>query len=88
VQRASKADSTSRAVMGLLYHRPGAPLNKSPRWRAPSLWMGCKAQTAAIAHAIARICNAADRRRVGCATREGLVQRCPQPAQPLKTHRL
>ena len=41
--------------------------------------MGCKARSAAIAEAIASICNAADRRRQGCAAREGLVQRCPKP---------
>ena len=38
--------------------------------------MGCKAQTTAIAVAIARICNAADRPKQRCAVREGLVQRC------------
>ena len=56
--------------------RPKATLNKSPRWRAPWFGMGCKAQTAAIAAAIARMCNAADRPKQGCAAREGLVQRC------------
>jgi|GEM_PF-3583500 len=40
--------------------------------------MGCKAQTAAIAAAMARICNAADRPRYGCAAREGLNQHCPK----------
>ena len=45
-----------------------ATLNKSPQWRAPWFGMGCKAQTAAIAVAIARICNAADRPKQGCAT--------------------
>ena len=39
--------------------------------------MGCKAQTTAIAVAVARICNAADRPKQGCAVREGLVQRRP-----------
>jgi hypothetical protein len=38
--------------------------------------MGCKAQNAAIAVAMARLCNAADRPKRGCAAREGLVQRC------------
>ena len=55
---------------------PKATLNKSPQWRAPWFGMGCKAQTTAIAVAIARICNAADRPKQGCAVREGLVQRC------------
>jgi len=54
-----------------------ATLNKSPRWRAPWFGMGCKAQATAMAVAIARICNAADRPKQGCAVREGLVQRCP-----------
>ena len=53
-----------------------ATLNKSPWMRAPRFGMGCKAQTAAIARAMARICNAADRPNRGCARREGLVQRC------------
>jgi hypothetical protein len=48
---------------------------------APWFGMGCEAQTAAIAGAIARICNAADRPKQGCARREELVQRrlnlCP-----------
>jgi hypothetical protein len=39
--------------------------------------MGCKAQSAAIAPAMASICNAADRPNQGCAAREGLIQRCP-----------
>ena len=43
--------------------------------------MGCKAQTTAIAVAIARICNAADRPKQGCAVREGFVQRCPNPTR-------
>src|SRR5262245_44078893 len=34
--------------------------------------MGCKAQSAAIAAAMASICNAADRPKRGCATREDL----------------
>jgi hypothetical protein len=40
--------------------------------------MGCKAQTAAIAQAMARICNAADRPKPGCAGREGVIQRFPK----------
>ena len=36
------------------------------------------AQTTAIAPAMARICNAADRPKQGCARREGLDQRCPK----------
>jgi hypothetical protein len=36
-----------------------APRKSSGKW-APRIGMGCKAQTAAIAGAIARICNAAD----------------------------
>ncbi|RPE72686.1 putative repeat protein (TIGR03837 family) [Tibeticola sediminis] len=55
-----------------------ATLNKFPRWRAPGRGMGCEAQTAAIAAAMARIGNDADRPQPGCATREGLVQRCPK----------
>ena len=49
-----------------------ATLNKSLRMGAPWFGMGCKAQTAAMA----RICNAADRPKQGCARRKGLVQRC------------
>jgi hypothetical protein len=37
--------------------------------------MGCKAQTAAIPGGIARICNAADRPKPGCDSRERVVQR-------------
>ena len=43
--------------------------------------MGCKAQTTAIAVAIARICNVADRPKQWCAVREGLVRRCPKRRQ-------
>ena len=57
----------------------GAMLNKSLRWRAPWFGMGCKAQTTAIAEAMARICNAADRPKQGCATRTGLVQHRLKP---------
>lgn len=55
-----------------------AMLNKSPRYGASCMGMGCKTQTAAIPCGIARICNAADRPRQGCAVREGLVQHCPR----------
>ena len=58
-----------------------ATLIKSPRVRAPRFGMGCKAQTTAIATAMARICNAADRPKRGCATREGLDQGCPEVRQ-------
>ncbi|HET9646395.1 MAG TPA: hypothetical protein VFP68_24250, partial [Burkholderiaceae bacterium] len=50
--------------------------NESPRCHAPRFGMGCKAQNGAIAVAMASICNAADRPKRGCASREGLVQRC------------
>uniref|UniRef100_E6PVS5 Uncharacterized protein n=1 Tax=mine drainage metagenome TaxID=410659 RepID=E6PVS5_9ZZZZ len=43
--------------------------------------MGCKAQTTAIAQAMARICNAADRPRRGCDAHAGLVQRRPNSAE-------
>lgn len=59
--------------------RGEATLSKSCRWAAPRVGMGCKAQTAAIAQATARICNAADHPRRGCSTRQGLVQRRPTP---------
>jgi hypothetical protein len=36
-------------------------------------------QILAIAQAMARICNAADRPKRGCGRREGLVQRCLRP---------
>ncbi|GAB4204798.1 MAG: hypothetical protein Fur0019_06020 [Tibeticola sp.] len=65
-----------------------ATLNKSPRWRAPDRGMGCEAQTASLPAAMARICNEADRPQPGCAAREGLVQRCPNPrrsGKPEKT---
>jgi len=39
--------------------------------------MGCKAQTAAMAVAIARICNAADRPRAQMPAAQELMQRLP-----------
>jgi len=57
---------------------PKEALNDSSCMRAPDIGMGRKAQTAAIAVAIARICSAADRPRPGCKRREGIVQRVPE----------
>lgn len=45
---------------------------------ARDIGMGCKARTAAIACAMARIRNAADRPRSRCARREGFDQRFPK----------
>lgn len=49
-----------------------------PRCSAPWFGMVCKAPSAAIAAAIASICNAAERPKQGCAAREGRVRRCPE----------
>jgi hypothetical protein len=65
-----------------------ATLNQFSRWRAPGRGMGCEAQTAAIAAAMARICNEADRPQPGCATREGLVQRCLKALRPAASSHL
>ena len=58
---------------------PKATLNKPARVGAPGFGMGCEAQSAAIPAGIASICNEADRPNPRCASRVGLVQRCPQP---------
>jgi len=58
------------------------PLNDPERVGAPGFGMGCKAQSTAIAGAMASICNAADRPKPGCAGRDRVVQRFPNLLAP------
>ena len=54
------------------------PLNQSSGKRALWVGMGCKARTAAIAVAMARMSNAADRPNPQMHAARGLVQRFPR----------
>ncbi|MDR2153737.1 MAG: hypothetical protein LBE78_01725 [Burkholderiaceae bacterium] len=60
-----------------------ATLNKSARAGAPVFGMGCEAQSAAIPCGIATFAFDADRPSTGCASRDGLVQRCHKQAAAL-----
>ena len=75
---AVSADSGAQGANPRGSQRVRATLNKSSRVWAPWFGMGCKAKTTAIAPAMARICNAADRPKQGCARRKELDQRCPK----------
>ncbi|MBU6467245.1 MAG: hypothetical protein KGQ30_11070, partial [Burkholderiales bacterium] len=57
-----------------------ATLNKPARCSTPWIGMGCKAQTTAIAAAIARVCNAADRPEPGMRRARGACSALPKPA--------
>ena len=57
---------------------PRDSLHESSGKRALRIWMDCKAQNAAIAAAIARFCNAADRPRPQMHRARRFVQRNPR----------